>query len=103
MFVRAIRLSILSPLASVILIKVQRLRPRSRRKAGRRGSEGRTHYRWYNEGNAAGKLVSDTDCGGIDSNEPLGDALNVSLLVNPVLAQRRNAKTMLSRRMDLPR
>lgn len=67
-----------------------------------RGTGGRTHYRWHNEGNAAAKLVSDTDCGGIDSNEPLRDALNVSL-VNPLFAQPRNAKMMLPRRMDFRR
>ena len=67
-----------------------------------RGAGGRAHYRWHNEGNAAAKLVSDTDCGGIDSNEPLGDALNVSL-VNPLFAQPRNAKTTLPRRMDFRR
>lgn len=67
-----------------------------------RGTGGRAHYRWHNEGNAAAKLVSDTDCGGIDSNEPLGDALNVSL-VNPLFAQPRNAKTTLPRRMDFRR
>lgn len=67
-----------------------------------RGTGGRTHYRWHNEGNAAAKLVSDTDCGGIDSNEPLRDALNVSL-VNPLFAQPRNAKMTLPRRMDFRR
>lgn len=52
--------------------------------------------RGHNEGNAAAKLVFDTDCGGIDGNEPLGEALNVSM-VNPLLAQPRNAKSTTRR------
>lgn len=57
---------------------------------------GASFVRGHNEGNAAAKLVFDTDCGGIDGNEPLGEALNVSM-VNPLLAQPRNAKTTTRR------
>lgn len=47
--------------------------------------------RGHNEGNAAAKLVFDTDCGGIDGNEPLGEALNVSM-ANPLLVQPRKTR-----------
>lgn len=77
LFTHAIRLSTMSPVQASSLSAAQR--------------SGASFVRGHNEGNAAAKLVFDTDCGGIDGNEPLGEALNVSM-VNPLLVQPRNAE-----------
>lgn len=77
LFTHAIRLSAMSPVQASSLSAAQR--------------SGASFVRGHNEGNAAAKLVFDTDCGGIDGNEPLGEALNVSM-VNPLLVQPRNVE-----------